>query len=70
MGAQVRVHAIAADPANDAELKRAGIPQPSFYLVRPDGHVGLCGASLHAEAALAVRTPAGMLGHFGPELKR
>ena len=22
---------------------RAGIPQPSFYLVRPDGYVGLCG---------------------------
>ena len=49
-GALVRVHAIPADPANDAELARAGIPQPSFYLVRPDGHVGLCGGRFDADA--------------------
>ena len=49
-GALVRVHAIPADPANDAALARAGIPQPSFYLVRPDGHVGLCGGRLDADA--------------------
>ena len=39
-----------ADPANDAELARAHIPQPSFYLLRPDGHVGLCGARLEPGA--------------------
>jgi hypothetical protein len=22
------------------------VPQPSFYLLRPDGHVGLCGRQL------------------------
>ena len=44
----LRVHAIAPDPANSAELARVRIPQPSFYLVRPDGHVGLCGVRLEA----------------------
>ena len=40
------VQLIPSDPQNDAELARARIPQPSFYLLRPDGHVGLCGAEL------------------------
>ena len=39
----VRVHAITKDAANDKELSRVGIPQPSFYLIRPDGYIGLCG---------------------------
>jgi hypothetical protein len=37
-----------ADPVNDAEFTRAEIPRPSFYLLRPDGHIGLCGARLQA----------------------
>jgi 2-polyprenyl-6-methoxyphenol hydroxylase-like FAD-dependent oxidoreductase len=45
-----RVHAVPADPANDAELGRVGIPSPSFYLLRPDGHVGLCGGQIDAGA--------------------
>ena len=48
--ALVRVHVVPADPANDAALAQAGIPQPSFYLVRPDGYVGLCGARFDAGA--------------------
>jgi 2-polyprenyl-6-methoxyphenol hydroxylase-like FAD-dependent oxidoreductase len=44
------IHAIPADAFNDAELARVHVPQPSFYLLRPDGHVGLCGAGLEAEA--------------------
>ena len=46
----LRVHAVPADPGNDAELARAQIPRPSFYIVRPDGHIGLCGASLEPSA--------------------
>ena len=50
LGDLVRVHVLPADPVNEAELARARIPQPSFYLLRPDGHVGLCGARLEAAA--------------------
>ncbi len=50
LGDLLRVHAIPADPANDKELARAQIPRPSFYLLRPDGHVGLCGVRLDAAA--------------------
>jgi 2-polyprenyl-6-methoxyphenol hydroxylase-like FAD-dependent oxidoreductase len=40
------LHAIPDDPANEPELSRAHISRPSFYLVRPDGHIGLSGARL------------------------
>jgi len=49
-GDRLRVYAVPADPANAAELARARIPSPSFYLLRPDGHVGLCGARLDPDA--------------------
>jgi 2-polyprenyl-6-methoxyphenol hydroxylase-like FAD-dependent oxidoreductase len=49
-GDLLRIHVVPADPANDAELARAKISQPSFYLVRPDGYIGLCGARIHREA--------------------
>lgn len=45
-----RVHVIPADPANATELTRAGIPSPSFYLIRPDGYVGLCGGQIDPDA--------------------
>ena len=48
------------DAVNDAELARARIPVPSFYLVRPDGHVGLCGVRLEAAAVASYVT--GRLG--------
>ena len=42
----VKLHIVAQDEANAAELARVAIAGPSFYLLRPDGHVGLCGAIL------------------------
>lgn len=50
LGDLLRIHAIPSDPANDRELARAQIPQPSFYVLRPDGHVGLAGTRLDAAA--------------------
>ncbi|HVY79556.1 MAG TPA: FAD-dependent oxidoreductase [Steroidobacteraceae bacterium] len=49
LGDLMRVHVVPRDPQNDAALARAGIPQPSFYLVRPDGYVGLCDTRFDAE---------------------
>jgi 2-polyprenyl-6-methoxyphenol hydroxylase-like FAD-dependent oxidoreductase len=51
LGDLLRIHEVPNDSANDQELARAQIPQPSFYLVRPDGHVGLAGTRLDAAAA-------------------
>lgn len=48
------------DPHNDAELARVGILRPSFYLIRPDGHVGLCGKT--ADPAAIRRYLAGTIG--------
>lgn len=45
-GDLLRVDAIPDDPANAAELARARIPRRSFWLLRPDGHVALCGGRL------------------------
>jgi hypothetical protein len=50
LGDLLRVHTTTSDPVNDAELARARIPRPSFYLLRPDGHVGLCGVRLEVAA--------------------
>ena len=46
----LRVHVVPPDSRNDLALARARIPQPSFYLVRPDGHIGLCGRRIGAAA--------------------
>ena len=39
---------------NHANWHAPDIPRPSFYLVRPDGHVGLCGARFDADAGEAL----------------
>jgi 2-polyprenyl-6-methoxyphenol hydroxylase-like FAD-dependent oxidoreductase len=51
LGDLLDVHAIPPDRDNDSELARASINGPAYYLLRPDGHVGLVGA-LFDEAAL------------------
>lgn len=43
VGGLLKSHAIPDDPADVAELARTDIPRQAFYLLRPDGHVGLCG---------------------------
>jgi 2-polyprenyl-6-methoxyphenol hydroxylase-like FAD-dependent oxidoreductase len=53
LGDLVDVHAIPADAANDAALARARIARPSYYLLRPDGYVGLCG--IRAEGGASAR---------------
>src|SRR5947199_238525 len=50
LGDLLRMHEVPSDSANDRELARVGIPRPSFYLLRPDGHVGLAGVQLDAGA--------------------
>lgn len=45
----LRAWSVPADADNDAALARVGIVQPSFNLLRPDGHVGLAGTQLDAQ---------------------
>ncbi len=51
LGDQLHIQELPSDPANDRELARVRIPRPSFYLLRPDGHVGLAGTRLDVAAA-------------------
>src|SRR5436853_4562899 len=51
LGEMVCIHEVPSDPANDRELARAHVPRPSFYLLRPDGHVGLAGTRWDGAAA-------------------
>ncbi len=44
----LRLHRLPDDPQQDAELARFGIAKPSFWLLRPDGHVGLAGTRFDA----------------------
>jgi 2-polyprenyl-6-methoxyphenol hydroxylase-like FAD-dependent oxidoreductase len=53
LGQLARTQVVPSDPANDRELDRARIPRTAFYLLRPDGYVGLAG--IHLEAAAATR---------------
>ena len=46
----VELLVIPSDAANDRELERTKIPRPSFYLLRPDCYVGLCGIRPEADA--------------------
>ena len=48
-GDLLRIHVIPDDAHNQAELERVGIPGRSFFLLRPDGYIGMCGALLETE---------------------
>jgi hypothetical protein len=50
LGDLLNIYGIPSVPSNSAELARLNVPQPSFYLVRPDGHIGLCGKHLNGAA--------------------
>jgi len=39
----LQVHAIPSDVENEHALAAASVPIPSYYLLRPDGHIGLTG---------------------------
>jgi 2-polyprenyl-6-methoxyphenol hydroxylase and related FAD-dependent oxidoreductases len=46
----LRIHAIPLTAGNEAEQARVHVPRTAFYLLRPDGHIGLCGRTLDAAA--------------------
>ena len=51
MDERIRVHRIAIGDVQNAEaLSAKGIPVPAFYLLRPDGHIGLAGGAFDAAA--------------------
>ena len=50
LGGLLRTHVVPTDPVNDSERARLQIPRESFYLIRPDGHIGLCGTRLDPAA--------------------
>jgi hypothetical protein len=64
LGELVSVHRIPDDAHNVQELDGARIPKQAFYLLRPDGHVGLAGTRLEPGAVARylseshIRTPA------------
>jgi hypothetical protein len=49
-GGLLQVHAIPITAGNEAEQARVHVPRSAFFLLRPDGHVGLCGGVLDADA--------------------
>jgi hypothetical protein len=51
LGDMLKVHVIPSDIENDRVLSAASITSPSYYLLRPDGHIGLTG-TLFQEADL------------------
>ena len=51
LGDVLQVHRIPSDIENDSVLAAASITTPSYYFLRPDGHIGLAG-TLFQEADL------------------
>jgi len=49
-GARVCTHLVPRGVFNDDTLRRRGFSLPSYYLVRPDGYIALCGTRLRADS--------------------
>lgn len=47
---RMQMFLVPADADNSAVLGGAGVPWPSYWLLRPDGHVGACGGRWDAAA--------------------
>jgi 2-polyprenyl-6-methoxyphenol hydroxylase-like FAD-dependent oxidoreductase len=43
LGDMLQVHSVPSNIENERALAAASIPSPSYYLLRPDGHIGLTG---------------------------
>ena len=65
LGDRLRTLVVPGDPANGRELDRVRVPRTSFYLLRPDGHVGLAG--VRPEAAALTRYLSGRLRLGAPD---
>jgi 2-polyprenyl-6-methoxyphenol hydroxylase-like FAD-dependent oxidoreductase len=50
LGDLLYTHVIPDGPNNRSEFGRAKIPATAFYLLRPDGHIGLAGVRLETDA--------------------
>jgi 2-polyprenyl-6-methoxyphenol hydroxylase-like FAD-dependent oxidoreductase len=60
LGDLLDVHAIPSNSANAVELAGASITGPAYYLLRPDGHVGLAGTLFQEDALRQWLANAGM----------
>jgi len=50
MDGLLNVHALPITAGNEAEQARVQVPRSAYFLLRPDGHIGLCGRVVDAAA--------------------
>ena len=56
----LRTHVVPDNAHNRSELDRAGVPAISFFLLRPDGHVGLGGSQVDPAAVASYARTLGL----------
>lgn len=61
----VDVHVIPDHPDNRAELERAHVPERAYFLLRPDGHIGLAGIDFDPTALSGWFAETGIHGPAG-----